>query len=178
MMKNKYETRTIVILVLISIFIGIAGLLLYNNLSSISNDVKSSYNSETKASLIMRQILTETRTLDNTVKTYNLTNNEETLLSFYNSLVIIDAQLNGLKKRKKYFANEKSIIDSTLLLYDKKVELLKKQLYLEDEKKITNDLNIISDIFEKPYLNHSNETKKPDKKSGFFKRFLKKKQFN
>lgn len=184
MIIKKSEIRTVLVLSIIAVIICATGILLYNNLSSISQDVRSSYNTEIKSSIIIRQVLTDIREAENSVKAYNLSNEKEYLISFYTSLALADNDLNELKNRKYRHKNESEIIDSTVLLCAKKFELLKKQLYLENEEKITDELNVISDKVENTYKSHSNTNRqnlvdKKQEKESFVKRlFTKKKPAN
>lgn len=181
MIGKRSETRAVSVLLFITVIICITGVLLYKNLSSVSKDVSSSYNYETTPSLIIRQILVEIRDAETCVKSYNLTHSQEYLIPFYTSVSLVDKKLTELENSKKHDHRERVIIDSIVLLCEARFELLKKQLYLDDEKKITDELNAISSKIKESYINgvdkESTLIVEPEKES-FFKRIFGKKKKN
>lgn len=181
--KKASELRVVIILLLIIVLVCMAGIVLYKNLTEIATNVSSSLNVNNKNSQNIRQILIEIREAENSVKTYNLTHNKEHLIAFYSSAVIIDDKIQEITQKTKLKDRESIIIDSVILLYERKFELLKNQLYADDETKITDELNAISKKIEeaygkKPYSELTSSISIKDssiKKEGFLKRFFNKK---
>ncbi|HEY1041087.1 MAG TPA: hypothetical protein VGF30_16865, partial [Bacteroidia bacterium] len=65
-MKSKIsEIRTAFVLIFITIAVGIAGILLYKNLSSVSEEVSASYQKREMPSEMVRQITVEFREAEN-----------------------------------------------------------------------------------------------------------------
>lgn len=186
MIAKKPEAQTVIILLFLSLIICVAGALLYKNLSSISKDIRSSYNYEDSPSLIMRKLIAEIREAEINVKAYNLTNDKDFLISFYTSVALVDEELTELKDFHRKDKESKALIDSAIVLCGRKFEILKKQLYLDDEKQITNELNIISTKVKQTYpLANNSPSLVIDKsdnhtteKEGFLKRLFSKKKKN
>lgn len=186
MIAKKPEAQTVIVLLFISLIVCVAGFLLYKNISSISKDISSSYNYETAPSLIMRKVIAEIRDAENNVKSYNLTTDKDYLISFYTSVALVDEELTELKVAHRIDKESKVLIDSAVVLCERKFEILKKQLYLDDEKIITEELNAISVKIKQSYpLANDVSTVKisfsdnpePDKE-GFLKRLFGKKKKN
>jgi signal transduction histidine kinase/CheY-like chemotaxis protein/HPt (histidine-containing phosphotransfer) domain-containing protein len=123
------------------------------------------------------------REAENSVKSYHLTHNQEYLISFYASVTILEVKLQELKQTNNPLPRERIIIDSVVLLSEKRFELLKQQLYTDDELKITNELNAISIKIDEAYQSrgiNSDQLLIPNKdtsvkKESFFKRLFRKK---
>lgn len=181
--KKASELRVVIILLLIILMVCITGVILYKNLSAIAKNVSSSINVNNKNSQNIRQILIEIREAENSVKTYNLTHHKEHLISFYSSAVLIDDKINQISQKTNLKTRESIIIDSVILLYERKFELLKNQLYADDETKITDELNAISikidEAYEKKNYSQTSLTASTKdstiKKDRFLKRLFNKK---
>ncbi|MBA4239689.1 MAG: hypothetical protein C0448_03115 [Sphingobacteriaceae bacterium] len=156
--KKASELRVVIILLLIILMVCITGIILYKNLSAIARNVSSSINVNNKNSQNIRQILIEIREAENNVKAYNLTHNKAYLISFYSSAVIIDDKINEIYQETNIKPRESIIIDSIVLLNKRKFELLRNQLYADDETKITDELNTISKKIDEAYEKRNYET--------------------
>lgn len=184
--KKKYsELRVVVLLLLIVLIVCVSGIFLYKNISAIAKNVETSAKAETRHSLVLRQILIDIGEAENSVKSYNLTYDKEHLISFYNSISSFESKIEELEKSKKYSKHEKYVIDNVTQLAEKRFELLKQQLYLDDEEKITDELNTISRKIDEAYTKNAAlesasytptlTAANPEKKESFFKRLFGKK---
>jgi signal transduction histidine kinase/response regulator of citrate/malate metabolism len=181
--KKTSELRVVIILLLVIVMVCFAGIILYNTLSTIAKNVNTTINVETKNTTILKQILVEMREAENSVKTYHLTHNQEYLISFYASVTILEVKLQELKQTNNQLPRERIIIDSVVLLSEKRFELLKQQLYTNNELKITNELNAISIKIDEAFKTrgiNSDQLLIPNKdtsvkKESFFKRLFRKK---
>ena len=153
--RKTSELRVVIILLLVIVMVCFAGIILYNTLSAIAQNVNTTINVETKNTLTLKQILVEIREAENSVKSYHLTHNQEYLISFYASATILEVKLQELKQTKNSEQRERNIIDSVILLSEKRFELLKQQLYTDDELKITDELNAISIKIDEAYQKRS-----------------------
>lgn len=185
--KKNSEFRFVVLLALLVVLVSVSGLVLYRNLSAVARKVGTSAKIETRNSLVLRQILIDLREAENEVKSYNLTYSKEHLIAFYNTISVFERQMVDLGNAPKYNQDERFIINNVLALAEKRFELLKQQLYLDDEEKITDELNAISVKIDEVYQKRlANETKSgqtepgfietPEKKESFFKRLFGKKE--
>jgi signal transduction histidine kinase/DNA-binding NarL/FixJ family response regulator len=149
--RKNSELRVVVLLLLVVLIVCISGTFLYKNISVIVKNVETSAKAETRHSLVLRQILIDIGEAENSVKSYNLTYDKEHLISFYNSISSFESKIEELKRAKKYSKHEKYVIDNITQLVEKRFELLKQQLYLDDEGKITDELNTISRKIDEAY---------------------------
>ena len=181
--KKTSELRVVIILLLTIVMVCFAGIILYNTLSAIAKNVDTTINIETKNTTTLKQILVEMREAENSVKSYHLTHNQEYLISFYASVTILEVKLQELKQTNNPLPRERIIIDSVILLSEKRFELLKQQLYTSNELKITNELNAISLKIDESFQTRSANSDQlfiPNKdtslkKESFFKRLFRKK---
>ena len=181
--KKTSELRVVIILLLTIVMVCFAGIILYNTLSAIAKNVDTTINIETKNTTTLKQILVEMREAENSVKSYHLTHNQEYLISFYASVTILEVKLQELKQTNNPLPRERIIIDSVILLSEKRFELLKQQLYTSNELKITNELNAISLKIDESFQTRSTNSDQlfiPNKdtslkKESFFKRLFRKK---
>lgn len=182
--KKGSEAKLIILLVAVVILVCISGAVLYKNLSAIARKVGNSANTEAKNSLVLKQLLIDIREAENDVKSYNLTYNKEHLMSFYNAISAFEDKTQQLTYAPKNSNRERFIIRNIISLAEKRFELLKQQLYLDDEEKITDELNTISLKIDEAYKQQQLQTtgnadaKVPaqeEKKQSFFKRLFGKK---
>ena len=185
--KKPSELRVVIILLMVVMMVCLTGSLLYKNLSAIAKNVTNSTENNTETSILLRQILIEIREAENNVKSYNLTSNRDYLVSFYTSLTALDLKLEELEDTKIFSYRERTIIDSVIILSEERFEILKTQLYADDESKITDELNAISAKIDETYKENAKEqltvTPAPHtfkdtvkRKESFFKRLFGKKQ--
>lgn len=182
--KKNSEFRLVVLLVLLVVLVCVSGVILYQNLSTIANKVGSSAKTDTRNSLALRQVLIDLREAENEVKSYNLTYNKEHLLAFYNTISSFETQTEEIGKARKHNQRERFIVNNVILMAEKRFELLKQQLYLDDEEKITDELNAISVKIDEAYknrlanqsaINEVTPLETQAKKESFFKRLFGKK---
>ena len=187
-LKNKKsEIRIVIILLMVVLVICFTGALLYKNLSTIAKNVSNSTENNTRTSILLQQILIEFRETENNVKSYNLTANKDYLVSFYSGITTLDTKLQELEETKLFSFRERTIIDSVIILAEERFELLKIQLYADDESKITDELNSISAKIDETYKENTQEQIKGTqaeiiikdtvkRKESFFQRLFGKKQ--
>lgn len=156
--KKPSELRVVIILLMIVVMISVTGIISYKKLSFIANSVSASVNDNNRNSLILRLVLIDIQDAENDVRSYKLTSDTDYLYSFYASMVSLERKFNELEKSPKLTYREKSIIDSVMLLSENRFILFKKQLYTEDEYKITDELNEISAKIDETYKK-ANEVK-------------------
>lgn len=184
--KKNSEFKLVVLLVLLLVLVCVSGVILYQNLSAVANKVGSSAKTDTRNSLALRQVLIDLREAENEVKSYNLTYSKEHLIAFYNVVSDFETMTEEIVSSGKHNQNERFIINNVLSLAEKRFELLKQQLYLDDEEKITDELNAISLKIDEAYkqrviiqsqaeLNENIEQPVTEKKESFFKRLFGKK---
>lgn len=149
--KKPSELRVVIVLLMIVIMISITGIVSYKKLSFIAKSVSATVNDNHRNSLILRRALIDIQDAENDVRSYNLTSNAEYLTSFYTSLVSLERKFNELEKAIISSPREKAIIDSVMLLSENRFLLLKKQLYADNEYKITDELNEISAKIDEAY---------------------------
>ncbi len=155
--KKPSELRVVIILLMVVLMICFTGALLYKNLSTIAKNVSNSAENNTRTSILLRQILIEFREAENNVKSYNLTANRDYLISFYTGITALDSKLQELQDTKLFSYRERTIIDSVIILSEERFELLKTQLYADDESKITDELNSISSKIDASYKENAQE---------------------
>lgn len=182
--KKNSEFKLVVLLVLLVVLVCVSGVILYQNLSTIANQVGSSAKTDTRNSLALRQVLIDLREAENEVKSYNLTYNKEHLLAFYNTISSFETKTEEIGTARKHNQKERFIINNVILMAEKRFELLKQQLYLDDEEKITDELNAISVKIDEAYkkrvanqaaINEVTPLETTQKKESFFKRLFGKK---
>ncbi|MBC7696489.1 MAG: response regulator [Burkholderiales bacterium] len=185
--KKLSELKVIITLLVVVMMVCLTGSLLYKNLSAIAENVTNSTENNTRTSILLRQILIEIREAENNVKSYNLTSDREYLVSFYTSVSAFDLKLEELEDTKIISYRERTIVDSVIILSEERFELLKTQLYADDESKIIDELNAISAKIDETYKENAKEqiTGNPapynfkdtvKRKESFFKRLFGKKQ--
>lgn len=138
------ETRIIAVALLAVGIMFVLGFMLYKNLSDIAEKVGATTKSKQKNSLQVRQILIQIREADNFARTYYLTRNSENLKAFYLSLPVIEEELNRLDNIKNSKEREDIILDSVALLARKRFSVMRQQINLENDEKITDELNMLS----------------------------------
>lgn len=149
--KKRFELRVVIILLLIVAMISITGIISYKNLSSIAKRVSTTVTIADRNSIVLRQLLIDIQEAENDVRSYNLTSHTNYLSSFYSSMVSLENRFRDLEKIKVSNNREMVIMDSVILLTELRFELLKKQLYIDDESKITDELNEISTKIDEAY---------------------------
>lgn len=182
--KKRSETKLIILLIAVLILVCISGAVLYKNLSAVAKKVGSSAKIDARNSLALKQLLIDIREAENDVKSYNLTYNKEHLIAFYNAITAFEENTQQLNYAPKNSNRERFIIRNTISLAEKRFELLKQQLYLDDEEKITDELNTISLKIDEAYNRQPAQiltgtpektTVQEEKKQSFFKRLFGKK---
>ncbi|MBL7931111.1 MAG: response regulator [Bacteroidia bacterium] len=138
------EWRMMGFLLFVVLVVCIVGLMFYNKLSIAANNVSGSVSLETKTSVIIRQISLQTSEAENNVRSYRLTHDNEYLFSFYKQMPEIEARIKELNEKASEGWWERALKDTVVFLTQKRFELLRQQLYLEDEEKITEELNTVS----------------------------------
>lgn len=150
----------------------------YNKLSVAANNVSQSVSPEIRASVIIRQISLQTGEAENNVRSFRLTHDNEYLVSFYKQMPEIEEEINDLKAQPANGWWEKAMTDTIVFLTQKRFELLRQQLYLEDEEKITEELNIVSKKIDEAFSIKKDSLlvsrpKEPTKeKEGFFRKLF------
>lgn len=149
--KKPSELRVVIILLMIVAMITITGVVSYQRLTFIAKNVSATVNNNSRNSLILRSVILDIEEAENNVRSYNLTSNSDYLTSFYTSVVSVSRKFNLLENAISANPRERSIIDSVMILSESHLLLLKKQLYADDEKNITDELNAISEKIDETY---------------------------
>lgn len=137
----KIQLVTIVIITLI--MLAVIGVVTYFRLTYIVNNVAESARPNVKL-IFLKQINTDLSAAESTVKSYKLTRNSNYLRPFFSSVFVINNKVNTLQKLCADNSKQKEMCDSIKHLVEKKYSLLNQLLLLEDEAKITEELNRIS----------------------------------
>jgi signal transduction histidine kinase/FixJ family two-component response regulator len=149
-MTNKIgsEIKIMGYIIVIFLIITITGVLAYKGFRSIIAEVSHSSEPDTKLSL-MKQIVSDISEAENNVKSYNLTRDKKYLSPFYNSVLIIDRNINELKQLTKPNRDQEKMVLQMEALIDKKYNVLNELLSLYPDENITNELMKISERINK-----------------------------
>lgn len=179
-MRKTSELSVAFLLLVLTLVVGVCGYLLYDNLHTVYTNVAESYNKKKPRSEMVRQILVEFRDAESYAKSYDLSRNDDVLLQFYLSCSTLDSLCNLFRDTSARLAAEKPLFDSIIVLAESRLGLLKKQIYIDDEKKITDELNAISSKIHEtshftPTLSTDTDTPKPEPKKSFVRKLFTKK---
>ncbi len=173
------ELKIMSFILVIFITIIITGILAYKGFSSIVGEVSRSSEPETKIVLV-KQIVSDILEAENNVKSYNLTRDIKYLSPFYNSVLVIDKNINELKRLTKNNSAQSDMALRMEALIDQKYTVLNKLLTLYPDENITNELIKISKQVkeEKESINESKDIEgnkletTPPKEKTFFQRLF------
>ncbi len=146
LMKTKaftFELRVVSVLAAVFILVTAIGILTYKSLHGIVTDVKVATAPNTKITLL-KQVIVELTDAESSIKSYRLTKDDSYLTPFYESVLTIDErieQLHSQSSGKEYLEN---LADSVETLVQMKYEIFNEILILDDNSKVTDELQRIS----------------------------------
>lgn len=146
LMKTKaftFELRVVSVLAAVFILVTAIGILTYRSLHGIVTDVKEATSPNTKIDLL-KQVVVELTDAESSIKSYRLTKDDSYLTPFYESVLTIDErieQLHSQSSGKEYLEN---LADSVETLIQMKYGIFNEILALDDNSKVTNELQSIS----------------------------------
>lgn len=138
------EIKIAAYIIVVLITITITGVLAYQGFRSIITEVSHSSEPDIKLSL-MKQIVSDISGAENNVKSYNLTRDKKYLSPFYNSVLVIDKNINELKQLTKQNADQIIMVNRMETLIDRKYNILNELLSLYPDENITGELLKISE---------------------------------
>lgn len=138
-----FEIKVVLVLAAVLLMVATTGILAYKSLTGIVRDVDLAVRPDEKLTLL-KQISADLYDAESSVKSYNLTHNNDYLSPFYNSVASVDDRMNELSRLSKNDTVQRAISDSINMLIEKKYELLNEMLALRHDEKITNELKKIS----------------------------------
>lgn len=143
MANFPFKIQLVIIVIITLIMLAVIGVVTYFRLTYIVNNVAEAARPNVKL-IFLKQINTDLSAAESTVKSYKLTRNSSYLRPFFNSVFLIDNKINILQKLCSENEQQRVMCDSIKTLVVKKYSLLNQLLFLEDEAKITEELNRIS----------------------------------
>lgn len=141
--KIDSEKKIMGYMVVIFITIIITGVLAFKGFQSIVSEVSHASEPDIKVSLV-KQIVSDISEAENNVKSYNLTRDVKYLSPFYNSVLIIDKNINELKQWTRANKGQTEMVVRMEDLIDKKYSILNELLGLYPDENITHELQKIS----------------------------------
>jgi signal transduction histidine kinase/CheY-like chemotaxis protein len=142
--KTGSEIKIMGYIMLIFIIIAITGIFAYKGFQSILAEVSHSSEPDTKISLV-KQIVSDISVAENNVKSYNLTRDKKYLSPFYNSVLVIDKNINELKRLTGPNKEQEKMVAEMEGLIDRKYNVLNELLSLYPDENITAELFKISE---------------------------------
>lgn len=147
-----FKIQLVVIVMITLIMLAVIGGMTYFRLTFIVNNVAESGKPNVKI-IFLKQITADLSEAESTVKSYKLTRNSNYLRPFFNSVFLIDNKMDMLHKLCLDNIEQRVMCDSIKKLIVRKYALLNQLLLLEDEEKITTELNRISKKIEEAEKN-------------------------
>lgn len=138
-----FELKIVSVLVAVVILVAATGYFAYRSMTGIVQEVSMAARPDAKLTLL-KQILSDLSDAESSVKSYNLTQNNEYLTPFYSSLSSVDERMEELKQLSKKNGAQKIIAERIHKLVEKKYELLNELLVLHYDDRITDELKKIS----------------------------------
>lgn len=138
-----FEIRIVSVLVAVFILVTAIGILTFNSLHGIVTDVKQATSPNTKIDLL-KQVVGELTDAESSIKSYQLTKDENYLTPFYQSLVTIDDRMEQLHTQSSGKQYLEHLADSVEELVKLKYEIFNQILQLENNEKVTQELQRIS----------------------------------
>lgn len=129
---------------MIFIIITITGVYAYKGFQSILSEVSHSSEPDIKISLV-KQVVSDISEAEINVKSYNLTRDKKYLSPFYNSVLVIDKNINELKHLTGSNTEQEKMVVQMESLIDKKYSVLNELLSLYPDENITHELLKISE---------------------------------
>ena len=142
--KAGSEIKIMGYIMLIFIIIAITGIFAYKGFQSILAEVSHSSEPDTKISLV-KEIVSDISVAENNVKSYNLTRDKKYLSPFYNSVLVIDKNINELKRLTGFNKEQEKMVTEMEGLIDRKYNVLNELLSLYPDENITAELFKISE---------------------------------
>lgn len=184
MVKLLREYRSVLIAVFIIITLVIISFITYKKLAEISSKISSSFQNTVPASFVAKQILIETRSAENNVRSFHLSQSPYNINAFYKSANNIELLIHDLLAYKKINPEDGLFIDSIKLYSHIELECFKSQLYLNNSEELVSTVDKLNQKIDSIYqqdqapvpTNKEQNEVSQKQKQGFLKRlFLKNK---
>lgn len=182
MVKFFKEYRSVLIAVFIIITLVIISFITYKKLTEISFKISTSFQNTVPASFVAKQILIETRSAENNVRSFHLSQSPYNINAFYKSANNIESLIYDLVAYKKINPEDALFIDSIKLYSQIELECFKSQLYLNNSDQLMSTVDHlnqkIDSIYKREQLTTANSLAQAEasqkQKQGFLRRLFSK----
>ncbi len=182
MNQRRIEILLLSFTIALIVSVTFVGISTVDNLKKIEHQSEKIYQPN-KIILHLGQLISELRNSESSVRSYNLYRSEDYLISYQKSVQRIDAHFDSLYFYQKKSNLNKSLLDSVNAFVERKFVLLNEQLWIRDNLKVLNELNVISKKIEEVAVRDTSNafsvaknTSEAKKKKGLFGRIFKKKE--
>ncbi len=141
MAKLLREYRSVLIAVFIIITLVIISFITYRKLSEISYKISTSFQNAVPASFVAKQILIETRSAENNMRSFHLSHSPYNINAFYKSANNIESFIHDLVTYKNTNPEDGLFIDSIKLYSYIELECFKSQLYLNNSDELVSTVD-------------------------------------
>ncbi len=169
----SFEIRIVSVLIAVFVLVTAIGILTFNSLHGIVTDVKEATAPNTKID-VLKKVIVELTNAESSIKSYRLTKDDSYLEPFYETVSTIDERMEQLRNQSSGEAYLEKLADSVETLVQLKYEVFNQILALDDNQKVTEELQRISKKLNQAQQNLKDNSQK--KRPNIFQRIFKTKR--